>query len=63
MNYNETYVIEYLNADREWVTADEFDSEEDAVVAFKTKSARAQHRTFRVRRVMSVTIALCSRGS
>ena len=57
MNYSETYVLEYLSADREWTTADTFDSEEEAVVALMN-----MNRTYRVRRVMSVVIAQCSRG-
>ena len=57
MNYSETYVLEYLSADREWTTADTFDIEEEAVAALMN-----MNRTYRVRRVMSVVVAQYSWG-
>lgn len=62
MNYTESYQFEYLLADREWITADTFDNETDAVRVFNRECALSPHRTYHIRRVMSVVITQCSRG-
>lgn len=64
MHYDETYVIEYLNINRKWIkTPITFDTESDAMAEFNRRQREHGRRTFRVTRVMSVTIAQCSRGN